>query len=142
MKSILDTLMAEGSCQATADALKKTNLPETLSGAGPFTMFVPNDGAFTRVNLDDVLNDPKLLTETLKYHVLERKVTSEEMMTLEHVETMIIKPLTFRVKDGEILIDNGKVVQRDIECSNGMIHVVDAVFIPRLSGWYGDCGCC
>jgi uncharacterized surface protein with fasciclin (FAS1) repeats len=142
MKSILDTLVSEDSCSTTVNALKKTVLAETLSGTGPFTVFVPDDSAFAKVNLEDVLNDMKQLTETLKYHVLEGKVMRGEMMTLEHAETMNIKPLTIRVKDGEILIDNGKVVRSDIECSNGVIHIVDAVFLPRLSGWYGDCGCC
>ena len=142
MKSILDTLQSEDSCSTTVNALKKTVLAETLSGTGPFTLFVPDDNAFAKVNLEDVLNDPKQLTETLKYHVLEGKVMRGEMVTLEHAETMNIKPLTIRVKDGEILIDNGKVVRSDIECTNGVIHIVDAVFLPRLSGWYGDCGCC
>ena len=142
MKSILDTLQSENSCSTTVNALKKTVLAETLSGTGPFTLFVPDDNAFAKVNLEDVLNDTKQLTETLKYHVLEGKVMRGEMVTLEHAETMNIKPLTIRVKDGEILIDNGKVVRSDIECTNGVIHIVDAVFLPRLSGWYGDCGCC
>ena len=131
MKSILDTLLSEGSCQTTASALNKTVLAETLSGTGPFTLFVPNDNAFAKVNLEDVLNDTKQLTETLKYHVLEGKVMTGEMMTLEHADTMIIRALTIRVKDGEILIDNGKVIRRDIECSNGVIHVIDSVMIPR-----------
>jgi uncharacterized surface protein with fasciclin (FAS1) repeats len=142
MKSILDSLQSENSCSTTVNALKKTVLAETLSGTGPFTLFVPDDNAFAKVNLEDVLNDTKQLTETLKYHVLEGKVMRGEMVTLEHAETMNIKPLTIRVKDGEILIDNGKVVRSDIECTNGVIHIVDAVFLPRLSGWYGDCGCC
>jgi uncharacterized surface protein with fasciclin (FAS1) repeats len=142
MKSIIDTLLSEGSCKTTADALKKTDLSETLNGAGPFTLFVPNDDAFSKVNLEDVLNDTKALTDTLKYHVLEGKFLADEVMSLEHAETMNIKSLTIRVKDGEILVDNGKIVRRDIECSNGVIHLVDAVFLPRLSGWYGDCGCC
>jgi uncharacterized surface protein with fasciclin (FAS1) repeats len=127
MKSILDTLQSENSCSTTVNALKKTVLAETLSGTGPFTLFVPDDNAFAKVNLEDVLNDTKQLTETLKYHVLEGKVMRGEMMTLEHAETMNIKPLTIRVKDGEILIDNGKVVRSDIECTNVVIHIVDAV---------------
>lgn len=142
MKSIVDTLLSESSCQTTANALKRTSLAETLNGAGPFTLFAPDDNAFAKVNLEDVLNDTKKLTETLSYHVLEGKFMADEVMVMEHAHTLNIKALTIRVKDGEILIDNGKVVRRDIECTNGVIHVVDAVFLPQLAGWYGDTGCC
>jgi uncharacterized surface protein with fasciclin (FAS1) repeats len=50
------------------------------------------------------------------------------------------KSLTVRIEDGRTLIDNGKFVRTDIECSNGVIHVIDNVFLPRFSGWY--CACC
>ncbi len=142
MKTITETVMEEASLQTFAGALRKIDLAETLNGPGPFTLFVPDDDAFAKVNLSDVLNDGKKLKDTFAYHVLEGKYTSSEVSGLEHADTLNIKALTIRVKDGEILIDNGKLVKGDIECSNGVIHVVDAVFLPQLSGWYGDCGCC
>ncbi len=142
MKTITDTVMDESSFQTFATALKKIELAETLKGPGPFTLFVPDDEAFAKVNLSDVLNDGAKLKDTFTYHVLEGKYMSSEVAALEHVHTLNVKALTIRVKDGEVLIDNGKVIRTDIECSNGVIHVVDAVFLPQLSGWYGDSGCC
>jgi len=142
MKSITETVMSESSLQTFANALKDLELAETLKGNGPFTLFVPDDDAFAKVNLSEMLNDTKKLKETLTYHVLEGKFLASDVATMEHAHTMNIKALTVRVKDGEILIDNGKVVKTDIECSNGVIHVVNAVFLPQLSGWYGDSGCC
>lgn len=142
MKSITETVMSESSLQTFANALKDLDLAETLKGSGPFTLFVPDDDAFAKVNLSEMLNDTKKLKETLTYHVLEGKFLAADVATMEHAHTMNIKALTVRVKDGEILIDNGKVVKTDIECSNGVIHVVNSVFLPQLSGWYGDTGCC
>lgn len=142
MKTITETIMNDGSLHVFADALKSLDLAETLKGEGPYTLFVPDDDAFAKVNLSEMLNDGKKLKETFTYHVLEGKYPADEVAKLEHVHTMNIKALTIRVKDGEILIDNGKIVKSDIECSNGVIHVVSAVFLPQLSGWYGDSGCC
>ncbi len=142
MKNIAETVISDSTLKTFADALKNSDLVETLGEGGPFTLFVPDDDAFAKVNLADMLNDKKKLKETVTYHVLEGKFMASEVMTMEHVHTMNIKALTIRVKDGNILIDNGKIIKTDIECSNGVIHVVDAVFLPQLSGWYGDSGCC
>ncbi len=142
MKTITETVMEESTFQTFGEALKTIDLAETLNGPGPYTLFVPDDDAFARVNLEDVLNDGKKLKETFTYHVLEGRYSSSEVAALEHAHTLNIKALTIRVKDGEVLIDNGKLTRTDIECSNGVIHVVDAVFLPQLSGWYGDSGCC
>jgi uncharacterized surface protein with fasciclin (FAS1) repeats len=142
VKNITETVMGESSLQTFANALKNLDLAETLKGDGPFTLFVPDDDAFSKVNLSEMLNDAKKLKETFTYHVLEGKFMSSDVAAMEHAHTMNVKALTVRVKDGEILIDNGKIVKTDIECSNGVIHVVNAVFLPQLSGWYGDTGCC
>ncbi|MBP1751783.1 MAG: beta-Ig-H3/fasciclin [Geobacteraceae bacterium] len=142
MKTITETVISESSCKTFANALNTLDLAETLRGEGPFTLFVPSDEAFAKVNLSDMLNDGKKLKEAFTYHVLEGKYMAAEVAVMEHAHTLNVKPLTIREKDGEILIDNGKIVRSDIECSNGVIHVVDAVFLPQLSGWYGDSGCC
>jgi uncharacterized surface protein with fasciclin (FAS1) repeats len=142
MKSITETVLSDDSLKTFANALKSLDLAETLKDSGPYTLFVPDDEAFAKVNLSEMLNDTKKLKETLTYHVLEGKHMASDVATMEHAHTMNVKALTVRVKDGEILIDNGKVVKTDIECTNGVIHVVNAVFLPQLSGWYGDTGCC
>lgn len=142
MKNITETVLSDDSLRTFAHALQTTEVAETLKGNGPYTLFVPDDEAFAKVNLSEMLNDPKKLKETLKYHVLEGKHTASDVAAMEHAHTMNFKPLTVRVKDGDILIDNGMVTKKDIECANGVIHIVNAVFLPQLSGWYGDSGCC
>jgi uncharacterized surface protein with fasciclin (FAS1) repeats len=89
-----------------------------------------------------MLNDSKILVETLKYHVVEGKLSEGEMRELDCSPTLNGKTLAIRVRHGELVVDNGRVMKTDIECSNGVIHVIDSVFRPHLSGWYGDCGCC
>jgi uncharacterized surface protein with fasciclin (FAS1) repeats len=142
MKDIIDTLSSDESFHMLAEALKSAGLVESLKGPGPFTVFASDDNAFTRLNLDEMLGDPKKFVEMLTYHVVERKVSGEELREIDCSPTLNGKTLAVKVKHGELFVDNGKVIKTDIECSNGVIHVIDSVLLPHLSGWYGDCGCC
>jgi len=142
MKDIMETLSAEGSFQTFAAALRNAEFVERLKGPGPFTLFAPDDEAFTKLNLDDILNDGKKLADTIAYHIIEGKLSGEEITKLDCSSTLNGKSLAIKVKHGELVIDNARVLKTDIECSNGVIHVIDSVFLPHLSGWYGDCGCC
>jgi uncharacterized surface protein with fasciclin (FAS1) repeats len=142
MKDIMETLTADGSFQTLADVLRNTEYVDRLKGTGPFTLFAPDNEAFTKMNLDFILNDSKKLDETIAYHIVEGKLSGEEIVKRDCSCTMNGKSLAIKVKHGELVIDNAKVVKTDIECSNGVIHVIDSVFLPHLSGWYGDCGCC
>lgn len=142
MKDIIDTLLAEESFHTFAEALKSGELVETLKGSGPFTLFAPDDSAFARLNLQEILGDKKKLVEMLRYHVVERTLSGEELREIDCSPTLNGKTLAVKVRHGELFVDNGKVMKTDIECTNGVIHVIDSVFLPHLSGWYGDCGCC
>ncbi|MRR57457.1 MAG: fasciclin domain-containing protein [Deltaproteobacteria bacterium] len=142
MKDIVETVLADDSFRTLSEALESAGLLETLKGPGPFTFFAPDDEAFKKLNLEEILSDRKKLVETLTYHVVERKMSGEEMRELDCSPTLNGKTLAIKVKHGELVVDNGRVMKTDIECSNGVIHVIDSVFLPHLSGWYGDCGCC
>lgn len=142
MKDILETLFSDDSFRTLAGAIRNAGLEDTLKGAGPFTFFAPDNDAFTKLNLEEMLNDSKKLVETLTYHVVEGKLSEEKMREIDCSPTLNGKSLAMKVKHGELFVDNGKVMKTDIECSNGVIHVIDSVFLPQLSGWYGDCGCC
>jgi len=142
MKDILETLFSDDSFRTLAGAIKSAGLEETLKGVGPFTVFAPDNDAFTKLNLEEILNDRKKLVETLTYHVVEGKLAAEKMKEIDCSPTLNGKSLAIKVKHGELVVDNGRVMKTDIECSNGVIHVIDSVFLPHLSGWYGDCGCC
>jgi uncharacterized surface protein with fasciclin (FAS1) repeats len=142
MKDIFETLQADESFQTLVAAVQKADLVETLQGAGPFTLFAADNEAFTKLNVEEILADSKLLKETLLYHLVEGKLVEEELRAIDCSPTLNGKTLAVRVKHGELVIDNGTVTTADIACSNGVIHVIDSVFRPNLSGWYGDCGCC
>jgi uncharacterized surface protein with fasciclin (FAS1) repeats len=142
MKDVIDTLLSDESFRTLIEALKSAELVETLKGPGPFTVFAPDDKAFTRLNLQEMMADGKKLVEMLTYHVVEKKLSEEELREIDCSPTLNGKTLAVKVKHGELFVDNGKVMKTDIECSNGVIHVIDSVFLPHLSGWYGDCGCC
>lgn len=142
MKDIIETIGSDSSFSTLSDALKSAKLVETLKGPGPYTLFAPDNEAFTKLNLEEILSDGKKLVETMTYHVVERKVSGEELREIDCSPTLNGKTLAVKVRHGELVVDNGRVKKTDIECSNGVIHVIDSVFLPHLSGWYGDCGCC
>jgi len=140
MKNILDTLTAEGSFQTLLALLEKAALTDRLKEPGPITLFAPNDEAFERVNVEEIAGDQESLVALLNYHLVEGKLTAAGIAGNEQLMTVSDKSLTVRLEEGLQLIDNARYVRTDIECANGIIQVIDNVFLPRFSGWY--CGCC
>ena len=140
MNDILSTLKEDGSFTTLLSALKKAGLKERLNEAGPITLFAPNDQAFTRINVEDLVNDLDKLKSTLSYHIVEEKIDKVGIEQTESIYTLSGKSLTVQLDVGQYKIDNAYLVATDIGCSNGMIHVIDNVFLPKFSGWY--CACC
>jgi len=140
MKDILETLNSDGSFQTLLSLLKMAGLLESLCESGPFTLFAPDDDAFKRVNIDEISGDRENLVSLLNYHLVQGKLTSAEISRNEQLMTNNDKSLTVRLEEGRQEIDNARYVRSDIECTNGIIHVIDNVFLPQFSGWY--CGCC
>ena len=140
MKNILETLTEQGNFRSLLVTLQMTGLAEKLNDPGPFTLFAPNDAAFERVNFEEVTKDKESLATLVKYHLVAGRMTSAEVGGEERIYTEAGKSLTVRLEEGLPVIDNGRYVTKDIECSNGIIHVIDNVFLPQFSGWY--CGCC
>ncbi|MBC8017612.1 MAG: fasciclin domain-containing protein [Verrucomicrobia bacterium] len=140
MKTILETLAEDGSFQTLLLTLNQTKLIGKLEEPGPFTLFAPNDQSFERVNLEEISKDIDNLTQILTYHILSGTMTAAEIDRSESLYTESGKSLTVHIEEGKSVVDNGNLVRTDIECSNGIIHVIDNVFLPQFSGWY--CGCC
>ena len=140
MKDILDTLAAEGSFNTLISILELAGMADTLREPGPFTLFAPDDEAFKRVILEEITGDRDKLVSLLTYHMVEGKLTAAEIGRDEYLLTMNGKSLTVLLEEGRQVIDNAKYVRTDIACTNGIIHVIDNVFLPQFSGWY--CGCC
>lgn len=133
---IVDTAVSAGNFETLVTAVKAADLVETLKGEGPFTVFAPTDEAFAKLpagTLEDLLkpeNKDKLIG-ILTYHVLPGKVMSGDIAGQKTmVETVQGSKLSVDATDG-VKIDEAKVTTADIETSNGVIHVIDTVVLPK-----------
>lgn len=133
---IVDTAVKAGSFKTLAAALTAADLVKTLKGKGPFTVFAPTDEAFAKLpkaTLDDLLKpeNKEKLAKILTYHVVAGKVTSADVVKLKEAKTVNGQSVKIAVKDGGVSVDNAKVVKTDIDCTNGVIHVLDTVILPK-----------
>jgi len=129
---IVQTAQYAGSFSTLVTALEAANLVDTLKGAGPFTVFAPTDDAFNALPtgvLDDLLGNVTALTEVLTYHVVAGKYMAADVVSLNYLTTLQGGNLTITMPNG-VKIDSANIVLTDIECRNGVIHVIDAVLIP------------
>lgn len=136
MHNIIDTAVAAGSFTTLAAALTAANLVDTLKGDGPFTVFAPTDEAFAKLpagTVDSLLKDLPKLTAILTYHVVAGKVMAADVMTMDGQAAKTVNGATIQIstKDGVKLNGSSTVVKTDIECTNGVIHVIDAVLLPK-----------
>lgn len=133
-KDIVDTAVAAGSFKTLAAALKAADLVDALKGAGPFTVFAPTDEAFAKLpagTLETLLKpeNKAKLAAILKYHVLSGAVYAKDVKTMPAV-TLEGQAINVVAKDGKVTVDGATVAKTDIKCSNGVIHVIDAVILP------------
>jgi len=131
-KDIVDTAVAAGQFKTLATALQAAGLVETLKGKGPFTVFAPTDEAFAKIpkaDLDALLKDKAKLTAVLTYHVVPGKVMAKDVKAGK-VKTVQGSELTVATMGG-VTVDNAKVIKTDIAASNGVIHVIDTVMLPK-----------
>lgn len=116
-------------------AVKAAGLVETLQGKGPFTVFAPTDEAFAKLpagTLESLLkpeNKEKLIA-ILTYHVVPGKVMAADVKTMA-AKTVQGQSLNLKVSEAGVMVDNAKVVKTDIATSNGVIHVIDSVILPK-----------
>ena len=131
MKNIMETAAADGRFTTLVAALEAANLTETLSSDGPYTVFAPTDDAFKKLptgRMDTLLDDPQGdLLQILLYHVVSGKVMAADLQELTSAETLQGGTLPINISNGKITVDGATVIVTDIECSNGVIHVVDTV---------------
>ena len=132
-KDIVDTAVAAGSFNTLVKAVQAAGLVDTLKGPGPFTVFAPTDEAFAKLPagaLDSLLANPEKLKAVLTYHVVSGTVMAADVKPGK-VKTVEGASATVKVVDGAPMIDRAKIVKTDIVCSNGVIHVIDSVLMPR-----------
>jgi len=133
---IVATAVAAGNFKTLAAALKAGGLITTLRGKGPFTVFAPTDEAFAKLppeTLQSLLKpeNKAQLVAILTYHVVPGKVMARDVVKLSEAKTVQGSVAKIRVSDGKVKVDNANVVKTDIECANGVIHVIDAVILPK-----------
>jgi uncharacterized surface protein with fasciclin (FAS1) repeats len=135
-KDIVDTAVAAGSFKTLAAALKAAGLVETLKGDGLFTVFAPTDEAFAKLpkgTVEDLLkpeNKDKLV-KILTYHVVSGKVMAADVVKMDSAKTVQGSSLTIKAADGKVMVDGATVTKTDIAASNGVIHVIDSVVMPK-----------
>ena len=117
-------------------AVTAADLVETLKSEGPFTVFAPTDDAFAKLpagTLEDLLKpeNKAKLKAILTYHVVSGKVMAKDVMTMKEAKTVNGESVMISMDANTVMVDNAKVVQADVECSNGVIHVIDTVILPK-----------
>ena len=132
---IVDTASAGGFNTLVA-AVKAAGLVDTLKGAGPFTVFAPTDAAFAKLppgTLESLLKpeNKAKLQAILTYHVVAGKVMAQDVVKLDSAKTVEGESLTIKTMDGGVMVDNAHVTKTDIVTSNGVIHVIDTVMLPK-----------
>ena len=133
---IVDTAVAAGSFKTLAAALKAADLVDTLKGPGPFTVFAPTDDAFAKLppgTVESLLKpeNKAKLASVLTYHVVSGHVASGDVVKLKSAKTVQGSEVKINVEGSTVMIDGAKVTKADIECSNGVIHVIDTVIMPK-----------
>jgi len=132
-RDIVDTAVAAGSFKTLATALQAAGLVETLKGPGPFTVFAPTDEAFAKLpagTVEALLKDKQRLAAVLTYHVVPGRVMAADVVKLKSAKTVQGGNLAIRADNG-VTVDGVSVVKADVQASNGVIHVIDTVLMPR-----------
>ena len=135
-KDIVDTAVAAGSFKTLAAALQAADLVGTLKGAGPFTVFAPTDAAFAKLpaaTLADLLKpeNKAKLQRILTYHVVAGRVMAADVVKVKTARAVSGDTITVMVKGGTVMVDSATVTATDIAASNGVIHVIDTVILPK-----------
>lgn len=135
---IIDTAVGAGSFSTLAAALGAADLIDTLKGEGPFTVFAPTDDAFAKLpegTVADLLlpENKAKLAAILTYHVVSGEVMAAAVVTMDGQSAATVNgaSVTIGVKDGVVTVDDATVVTTDVKASNGVIHVIDSVMIPK-----------
>lgn len=126
-RNIVETAVGAEQFATLVSAVKAADLSETLSGAGPFTVFAPTDDAFQKLpegTVSGLLDDPEALKSVLTYHVVQGRLTAADLLEKGTVETL---------GGGTLRLQQLKVAKADIPATNGVIHVVDEVLLPPES---------
>ena len=131
-RSIADTIAADPQLSTLHELVKSAGLTQELAGAGPFTVFAPNNAAFKAVppkTMDELAHQPQLLKNVLGYHVVSGKHTSADIRTAK-LKTLQGATVEVARAGSFITVESAAVTQADVMATNGVVHVVDTVLLP------------
>jgi len=136
-KDIVEVATAAGNFTTLLAAATAADLVDALKSDGPLTVFAPTDEAFAKLpagTVETLLKpeNKEKLQAVLLYHVVEGKVTAEQVVKLTSAKTLEGEAVDISVKMGKVYVDNAQVIAADVEASNGVIHVIDAVLLPSM----------
>lgn len=135
-KDIVDTAAGLEDFTTLVKLIKRAELVDTLKGEGPFTVFAPTNKAFDELGqktLADLMKpeNQKKLQSILTYHVAPESLTASQVVRKKHIKTVNGQKLRIHTKEGKVRADGATIVKTDVMCSNGVIHVIDAVVMPK-----------
>ena len=133
-QNIVETAKAAGQFETLTSLLKRAGLAKTLKSKGPFTVCAPTDRAFAKVpkkTLNALGEDKAKLRSVLLYHVAKGKLTAAKVVKRKSIKTLNGQRVRVRVRDGKVFVGGARVTTPDVAASNGVIHVINKVLIPR-----------
>lgn len=133
-KNIVQVASDAGNFSTLVAAVQAAGLVETLSGTGPFTVFAPTDEAFSKLpagTVEALLKDKEKLTSILTFHVVSGELMAADVVKLTSAKTVQGQELNIAVNNGKVMVNGAEVVKTDIRASNGVIHVIDSVMLPK-----------
>ena len=133
---IVDTAVAAGTFNTLATALQAAGLADTLKTQGPFTVFAPTDEAFSKLpagTVESLLKpeNKEKLKAILLYHVVAGDVSAAQVMKMSSAKTVEGQDVKITVTDGAVMVNNADVIKADVLATNGVIHVLDTVLLPK-----------
>jgi uncharacterized surface protein with fasciclin (FAS1) repeats len=134
MKNIFETAREDDRLSTSVRMADAGGVTEFLQKRGPYTVFIPTDEAYTRIpeeKLEAIVSDRERLAAMIRYHVLQGKLTAHELSQMEAIRTLQGDHLDITGTPGGIRLNDAAVIQADIECTNGIYHVIDRVLLPR-----------
>ena len=133
-KTIVQIASSDKQFSTLVSLVKKAGLVKALSGPTKLTLFAPTNAAFAKVpkaTLNKLAHNKALLVKVLKYHVLPGAVPASKVLTLKSAKTLEGARVTFHVKGSKAYVNNAQIIKTNVRASNGYIHVINAVLIPR-----------
>ncbi len=136
MKNIIETAREDARLTTLVRAIAAAGMDQTLASGGRYTLFAPTDEAFSTISeelLGEILSDRRRLTAILAYHVVSGKLTSNELQTMESIKTLQGDHIDIDASGEALLVNGARILEKDIESTNGICHIIDALLIPRMA---------